>query len=442
MKLSIYNSYIEIGKELSVIHNALTDKTVISRQDIPKDKSKLLSLPDASMLLKNLIDSGCIVENHVDELQKLQDIILKTDCNTSTYTLIVNPTLDCNFKCWYCYESHISKSLMSDRTSDSIIMFVKNILSRNSDLNNFHLSFFGGEPLIGYSKVVRKLLPRISELCHRRNVRFSTHFTTNGYLIDEEKVEFLKNYDCSFQITIDGHREEHDNTRITKSGKGSYDKILQNIRLLTLAGMHALVRINCTSANINNVSSILEDFETFPEDCKKLINFDFQRVWQDSNSDPEGLHGKEFSEKVYHMSERFLNNGFAVSSVLFMKGVRNSCYADKINQMTVNYDGSVYKCTARDFNEQNRLGRLCDDGTVLWDRMHPDKRYESKFSDPNCHRCRIAPLCGGGCSQMSFDRPHTDRCPMGYSESVKDDIVLSRFKHIHIDIPKYLKASI
>ena len=71
--------------------------------------------------------------------------------------------------------------------------------------------------------------------------------------------------------------------------------------------MHVLVRINCTSGNIDSIQGILEDFDMFPENCKKRISFDFQRVWQDSNNDPDGLHGREFSDKIYMMSERFIN---------------------------------------------------------------------------------------------------------------------------------------
>ena len=86
----------------------------------------------------------------------------------------------------------------------------------------------------------------------------------------------------------------------------------------------------------------------------KTDKFRFSESMAGFNNDPDGLHGREFSDKIYIMSERFINKGFATSSVLFMKGFRNSCYADKINQMTVNYDGGVYKCTARDFNEKEQ----------------------------------------------------------------------------------------
>ena len=109
--------------------------------------------------------------------------------------------------------------MMSDETMDALITFTGNLVKSDNELKNFNLSFFGGEPFIGYSKVVKKLLPQISGICRQKDVHFSTHFTTNGYLIDEDKAEFLKDYDCSFQITLDGHRQQHDNARTPQNGK-------------------------------------------------------------------------------------------------------------------------------------------------------------------------------------------------------------------------------
>ena len=112
MKLSIYNSYISLGEGISFVYNAFSNKTVIFHREMPDDRSDLLSLPTESTLFTNLVDSGCIVDDFEDELQKLKDAILETDKNASSYTLIVNPTLNCNFKCWYCYESHFSNSMI------------------------------------------------------------------------------------------------------------------------------------------------------------------------------------------------------------------------------------------------------------------------------------------------------------------------------------------
>ncbi|WOC53178.1 hypothetical protein BPO_p0095 (plasmid) [Bergeyella porcorum] len=50
---------------------------------------------------------------------------------------------------------------------------------------------------------------------------------------------------------------------------------------------------------------------------------------------------------------------------ILVDAVENSCYANKINHSTINYDGIVYKCTARDFNLKNHEGRLSSDGNII-----------------------------------------------------------------------------
>ena len=43
------------------------------------------------------------------------------------YHLTINTTLNCNFSCWYCFESHhVSK--MTEETKKAIIEFVRKII--------------------------------------------------------------------------------------------------------------------------------------------------------------------------------------------------------------------------------------------------------------------------------------------------------------------------
>ncbi|MCL1934639.1 MAG: hypothetical protein FWF53_12600 [Candidatus Azobacteroides sp.] len=41
------------------------------------------------------------------------------------HRLIIMPTLNCNFSCWYCYETH-TKAMMSSDTVCNIIEYIKN----------------------------------------------------------------------------------------------------------------------------------------------------------------------------------------------------------------------------------------------------------------------------------------------------------------------------
>ena len=62
-------------------------------------------LPD--VLSDKLASGGFIISDEVDEL----DVIRTKNeerINQRDYLLIILPTLNCNFKCWYCIQDHIS----------------------------------------------------------------------------------------------------------------------------------------------------------------------------------------------------------------------------------------------------------------------------------------------------------------------------------------------
>ena len=106
------------------------------------------------------------------------------------YRMTVNPTLNCNFSCWYCYETH-SRTMMSDEVMRRTIKCAERIIKR-SDIRNFELDWFGGEPLLGFNKIVKPVSLAIKEICTAENVKFQCGITTNGYLIDKSMVDLFK----------------------------------------------------------------------------------------------------------------------------------------------------------------------------------------------------------------------------------------------------------
>lgn len=148
---------------------------------------------------------------------------------------------------------------------------------------------------------------------------------------------------------------------------------------------------------------------------------DFQRVWQDKKGNDTSL-----SDMLVECIETFESIGIKVYGEV-MNQVWNSCYADKVNQAVINYNGDVYKCTAREFNKENRLGVLSEDGTIIWDEEKIKNRKGIRLSKEVCQRCRIAPICGSTCAQRGLDTEESDQCIRGLDESGKDNVVLNQF---------------
>lgn len=430
MKTSIYNSVISLLDRHTLIYNALSGDFVII-----KDRMTGVTDSDVSSifekdktLFSQLTAAGMVVEDGLDEIGILERRISETDGRQDAFMLHVNPTLDCNFRCWYCYERHIEGSVMSKQTLDSLILFVEHILEEKTALKRFDLAFFGGEPLLEFDGVVKPLIMSVSEKCGSKGVAFTVQFTSNGYLLDDERISFLSRYPCAFQITLDGGRKFHDRTRFTKKGRGgTYDAILANVIRLARENMDVILRINYTGATLTSVDSVLSDMKGIPERCRRHIRIDLQRVWQDIGTEKDG-----YDSMAKEIRGRFRTEGFTVLTNFLSHDVRDSCYGDKINHVLINYNGDAFGCTARDFTARNRIGRLSDDGHVLYDGDIYERRNRAKLSKEICRLCRIAPVCGGGCRQKALESMDNEGCTLGYSEKDKDDIVLDIFEYSYL----------
>lgn len=124
-----------------------------------------------------------------------------------------------------------------------------------------------------------------------------------------------------------------------------------------------------------------------------------------------------------------IRKDFTVLTNYLRKDVRDSCYGDKVNQVLINYDGKLFGCTARDFVEENSIGELGEYGELIYNQEKLQRRSNSKFKKEVCKRCRIAPICGGGCKQKAFEMENIDSCPFNYSSEDKDKIVLDIFEY-------------
>ncbi len=423
MKYSIYNTYLHPSDNDTLLYNAYTGQFVAVRNLLLDNTSHTIEELQTNhpLLYNNLKQAGMILDKDIDEVQNLLNRIHSQENNKDNYILHINPTLDCNFRCWYCYESHLQDSIMSQETLKMTKKFIVKTIETNK-LKDFDLGFFGGEPFLCFTSIIEDLIVFTDKKCKENGIRFHVHFTTNGSLLNTTILQFLSKYDCGFQITLDGGEQDHNKTRFFKGGEESYRNILANIIELCALGMRVVIRVNYTSENLSTIPGILEDFKKIDGESKSNISFDFQRVWQDKTSRID-----ETEENIEKLRELFRNFGFKVSSSNIPQYVLNTCYGDKVNHCLINYNGDVFGCTARNFTKDNRIGVLKQDGSIEYDQEKVSLRETYKLSNESCRNCRIAPLCGGGCKQRAFEQKNNLDCPIGFSSENFDDIVSNIF---------------
>lgn len=407
MRLSKFNTYLNVSNRIGCVYNAISDKTVVflgNAKEIEQQKN----VP--SNLYSRFQECGMVVKDETDEYSQFVDWAKEIEKDERSFHLIINPTLNCNFHCSYCYESHFTSKL-EDETLSRVEKLVIKQLRDGKDLI---ISFFGGEPLLYYNDIMKPLIMFAKEKVESYGRTFSCNMTSNGYLLNEERVIWLSGHSfTNAQITLDGSREIHNKIRYRFVGDNTYDKIVENIKLLVQHGISVTLRLNCTNSNISSLSDIAPSFEDLSEDEKKRIMVDTQIVWQEETRNV-------LKDRMDTVVSSFLNSGIPASKMDF----RGFCYADRRNSCLVNFNGDVYKCTARDFSTVPRDGFINEEGDVVWENDSLNKRMEAKFKNPHCRGCRIFPLCHGGCSTNSLE--NHDYCMHNFSEEEKDRAVKDR----------------
>ncbi|WP_440486177.1 radical SAM protein [Segatella hominis] len=430
MKPSIYNFVFDNGSNY-LLYNAASDEIIVMGEELYKLYTE--NLNDIANIQCHhpkfydyLLSKGAIVDDSCSESDSVIARWKANEVNANTFTITINPTMDCNMSCWYCYEKRNVKTKMDQTVADSVLALIKNICVSVNDYETILLSFFGGEPMLYFDEIVFPLIEKALEICKANGKKLRTHFTTNGFLVSKERLEKMgkMSIPLSFQITLDGNSAVHDKNKVVIGSGGTYQRTVSNIKVCLEMGALVIVRLNFTEASLPYFIDVLTDFSDVDVRLKEKMSFNFQRIWQDSST----ISDEDLRMQVRNMEKAFGDQGFRIAP--YSSNTFGRCYADMENSIVVNYDGNVFKCTAREFIPQNREGIICADGNIHWDNKHSDRK-QIAYGNDNCQKCRVFPLCHGGCSQCKLESENGGKgCLKGLSASEKLQLVQNRIQDI------------
>ncbi len=165
--------------------------------------------------------------------------------------LCLHVSHDCNLRCRYCFADegayHSVRETMSFETAKAAIDF---LLRESGKRKVLEVDFFGGEPLMNFD-VVKNTVYYAKEEGAKLGKRFLFTTTTNGLLLDDEKIAFLNEEMENVVLSLDGRKEVHDEIRKTVNGKGSFDLIIDKIKkfVKVRGDKHYYVRGTFTAKN-------------------------------------------------------------------------------------------------------------------------------------------------------------------------------------------------
>jgi uncharacterized protein len=350
-------------------------------------------------LAKYLFDRGFLIPDGTNEYRQVQLAFGQQHYRTDVLELILLASEDCNFRCTYCYED-FARGTMQPWVRDA----TKKLLEKRiKSLKSLYFSWFGGEPLYGF-QAIEELAPFAQEIARENSVQFSSNITTNGYLLTPQTAEKLLSWGVtSYKITIDGRPEDHDCSRPTRDGRGTFGTILENLRSLRRRSEEYLVelRVNFDRQNHLHMNDFLDIVQReFGGDPRFLLKFRSVGRWGGENDAQLDVCGTDEAEQIrFDLNQEALRRGLSIG-----KGLKEvsgtgaaACYAARPYNFIIGSSGKLMKCTVSlDRQDANVLGQITPDGDLEINRDKLALWTEPSFeSDNRCRKCVVLPTCQG-----------------------------------------------
>lgn len=143
----------------------------------------------------------------------------------------------CNIDCTYCYMFNMGDEsykkhppYISLETIHEVACFLKQGIA-DMELNSLTIEFHGGEPLMQKKHDFNESCNIFKdELGSLTNLDFIMQ--TNAMLVDQDWIDLFCKHQVGIGVSIDGPKEYHDKERIDHRRRGTYDRVVEKIRLL------------------------------------------------------------------------------------------------------------------------------------------------------------------------------------------------------------------
>lgn len=288
-----------------------------------------------------------------------------TSIDASRITMFtIEMTQQCNLRCTYCCYSgnyrdrraHNAKEISYDTLQKTIEYILEHY---DKSAEEITVCFYGGEALLARKKIEWVIDELFS--IFKDKVRFS--FSTNGLLLTENTIDWLGNMpNVLVNVTIDGNKYMHDAHRQTISGSGSYDAIINNLRLFkakfpdfykdnvrflsTVYSWNDVLKLSeiwddepATEGHYPiHISHIIPDFddETRTYDTWEVKNRFYRQAFEDYKRGNRGILSGCFQKLIDMVDNR---NYLKLKSELKIQ----TCYQGLFSTF-INVDGDLYAC--------------------------------------------------------------------------------------------------
>lgn len=305
-------------------------------------------------------------------------------------------------------------------TAKATVNFILENLKKKNE-NKGSLTYFGGEPMLLYDEIIVPLTNWIKE----NNYPIDLSMTTNGTLLNKERIDFLKANNFNLLLSIDGNKKTQEYNRPCRnSNLNSFTIIEDNIEYLL--------------QNFPNITFRSTIYAPTVQETFNNYTYAMGRGFQNIFMMPDGRHewtkeqmeilGQEL-DKIFMSINFAFNKGIQVINFSPLERILQSLidYATEPKELNISrqcnrcglgtsfgaigYDGSIYGCQEQPSKDENNIFYIGNIETGIDINLHTrllEKYNEKKIAtciDSNrCDNCLLRKIClGWACPSSSWD---------------------------------------
>lgn len=323
----------------------------------------------------------------------------------------------CPMRCSYCFyhdlaceRSIYAHPKMSLETLDLIFdTYTNNALYSTTFL------FQGGEPLLAQDKFYAHYLQKVRKLKAKRpNFYLNSSIQTSGILLTDNLCQILKEANFLVGISLDGPQSLHDANRKLKNGQGSFEKVMQGIKLLEKHQLNFNLLCVINPCNVNKAQELLEFFRQENFNCLQFIPalasikshncLISDEEYADFMVEIFKFWYQDFLMQRY-VSVRFFDDLFA--TLLGSPATSCDLQGHCTHQHVIEADGSIYPC---DFYVLDKY-KISSIFTPTLQNTQTLKEFLKPISlYSECKTCNLTTVCHCGCKRYLQDNGQPFLC--------------------------------
>lgn len=293
---------------------------------------------------------------------------------------------ECPLACTYCNLCELRNfDTPTSMTYEEVEHITEATLAKpDADQYTNFLLFTGGEPLIRWD-IIEKIILKYQD-------RFHYKFNTSGYLLNEQRLKFLSDYNVSFVLSVDGPKSITDVVRptVNPNAKPFYDRMHEDVFPYLLYYFPTVQWKNIIFADY--LDRVYECYMAAEEEGFKSIKFILDFTLDSLSPEQYAVLQDQFDRILAHMIIRFHNGDIPViidGMDQFLMNQLNNSKPFSVDQLVCglfngrtqvsiwkeDFDGKIENnpyCLAKDFPDQAVLRKAVEDEFSSLNRRCPN----------------------------------------------------------------------